>query len=75
MSKFKIKAARLHGEKIAKENGFTEFPILPKKIAAENEIEVVAKPPDKEGVSGGIVFQSNDAVSYTHLTLPTICSV
>lgn len=64
MSKFKIKAARLHGEKIAKENGFTEFPILPKKIAAENEIEVVAKPPDKEGVSGGIVFQSNDVTIF-----------
>jgi len=59
---FRLKMATLHGEKIAEEFGFTQFPIDPKEIARRKEIEVVAKPADLKGVSGAIIF-AGDAVT------------
>jgi hypothetical protein len=59
MKRFRLLAARRHGERIALEEGFTSFPIDPFAIADANEIIVEAKDPGAKGVSGGIIF--NDA--------------
>lgn len=64
---FRIKMARQHGEQIARERGFESFPVDPIVIAEAEDIEVVAKPPEIEGVSGGILF-NDDAVVIFHST-------
>lgn len=60
MSKFRLNWARRCGEQKAAEYGFTSFPIDPFEIAEKAEIVVEAKPPDKEGVSGGIIFYGDN---------------
>ncbi|HEX8443505.1 MAG TPA: ImmA/IrrE family metallo-endopeptidase [Allosphingosinicella sp.] len=56
MSKFRLAWARQCGERKAKEFGFTAFPVDPIAIAEAEDIEVMPKPPDQPGVSGGIIF-------------------
>lgn len=56
--------ARQLGEKIARDVGFDRFPIDPFQIAKSEEIEVEAKPPDKKGVSGGIIFHENCVIIF-----------
>lgn len=56
MAKFKLLAARRHGEHIAAEKGYEAFPIDPFAIAEGEGIMIVPKPADKIGVSGGIIF-------------------
>lgn len=60
MSKFRLSWARRCGEQKAAEFGFTSFPIDPFVIAEKVEIQVEAKPPEMEGVSGGIIFSGED---------------
>jgi Zn-dependent peptidase ImmA (M78 family) len=60
MSKFRLNWARRCGEQKAAEYGFTSFPIDPFEIAEKAEILVEAKPPDMDGVSGGIIFSGDD---------------
>ena len=62
MAGFKIKMARQHGEKIAKEYGFSSLPINPKEIAEKEKIIVQAKPPEIEGVSGALIFSNNEVI-------------
>lgn len=59
--------ARQRGEQIAKDHGFDTFPVDPFKIATENEIFVEAKPPEKQGMSGCIIF-TNDGVGIIYST-------
>ena len=61
MAKFRLLMCRQKGEQIAREYGFTSFPIDPFEIAKKEEIKICPKPPDKKGVSGGIVFSGNNA--------------
>lgn len=63
-TRFRIHMARQLGEKIAKDHGFTAFKIDPFKIALANDIAVERKPPDKEGVSGGIIFTGADVIIF-----------
>ena len=37
--------------------------------------DIVAKKPDGKIIIDKLLSENSDAVSYTHLTLPTICSV
>lgn len=60
MNKFRLNWARRCGEQKAAEFGFTSFPIDPFEIAEKVEIHVEAKPPDMEGVSGGIIFSGEE---------------
>lgn len=55
-NRFRLEWARKHGERKAKELGFSSFPICPFEIAEMEEILVEPKPADSEGVSGGIIF-------------------
>ena len=63
-NRFRLKMARQEGEKIAKESDFNHFPIKPRDIASKHNIEIEAKPPDVEGVSGGIIFVNNQAIIF-----------
>lgn len=67
MSKFRLRMSRQRGEAIAKEFGFESFPIDPFLIAEAENIMVTAKPPDRKGVSGGIIFD-NDNVGIFYAT-------
>ncbi|MGB7433213.1 MAG: ImmA/IrrE family metallo-endopeptidase [Ahrensia sp.] len=67
MSKFRLKMARQLGEKKALDHGFDSFPINPFKIASDEEIIVEAKQPEKEGMSGCIVF-NDDGVGIIYST-------
>ena len=67
MTKFRLLMARRCGERIAKKNGFDAFPINPFAIAKREDIFVEAKPPDKKGVSGGIIFR-DDGVGIFYAT-------
>ncbi len=60
MSKFRLNWARRCGEQKAAEYDFTTFPIDPFAIAAKEDIHVEAKPPDMDGVSGGIIFSDEN---------------
>jgi len=57
MSKFRLSMARRSGELKAKEYGYTAFPVDPFEICKREEIIVEPKPPDRKGVSGGIIFR------------------
>jgi hypothetical protein len=63
-TRFRIHMARQLGEKVAKDHGFTAFRIDPFEIAQANDITVERKPPDKEGVSGGIIFTGGDVIIF-----------
>lgn len=67
MSKFRLLMARQCGEKIAAAHGFTSFPVDPFTIAANENILVEAKDPDRKGMSGCIVF-TNDGAGIIYAT-------
>ncbi len=58
-AKFQLLKARQHGEKIAADKGFSTFPVDPFAIAKSEGIQIVPKPADKKGVSGGIIFDED----------------
>lgn len=57
MSAPRLMLAARAAQEAAHASGQTGLPICPFAIAEQESIEVVAKPADIEGVSGGIVFQ------------------
>ena len=67
MTKFRLKMARQRGEQTAKNCGFDSFPIDPFDIAEQEQIEVQAKDPGMDGVSGCIVF-NGDGVGIIYST-------
>ena len=67
MSKFRLNMARQKGEQIAKQYGFEKFSIDPFKIAEAENIVVEAKEPDREGMSGCIIF-NDDGVGIIYAT-------
>lgn len=67
MSKFRLRMARQKGEQLAKQFGFEKPSIDPFKIAEEENIVVEAKAPDREGMSGCIVF-TDDGVGIIYAT-------
>ena len=68
MSKFRIKVARQCGEKIARDHGCTTLPIDIQSISKQNEIQIIPKPPDVTGVSGGIIFHPDDSIEIFYAT-------
>jgi len=56
MAGFRLKMATQHGEKIAEEFGFDQFPVKPRQIAKARDIVIQAKPAEVTGVSGAIIF-------------------
>lgn len=67
MSNFRLKMARQKGEQVAKQYGFEKFSVDPFKIAEDESIVVEAKEPDREGMSGCIVF-NDDGVGIIYAT-------
>jgi Zn-dependent peptidase ImmA (M78 family) len=67
VSKFRLKMARQKGEQVAKQFGFQKLSIDPFKIAEDEDIVVEAKEPDREGMSGCIVF-NDDGVGIIYAT-------
>ena len=67
MSKFRLKMARQKGEQVAKQFGFEKLSIDPFKIAEDENIVVEAKEPDREGMSGCIIF-NDDGVGIIYAT-------
>ena len=69
MNKFRLNMARQKGEQIAKQFGFEAFPIDPFKIAEGENIVVEAKEPEREGMSGCIIFYGEDVgiIYATHI--------
>ena len=59
--------ARRQGEQKAAEMGYNCFPVDPFAIAANEEITVVPKASEQDGVSGGIIFE-NDNVGIFYAT-------
>lgn len=57
MSAPRLMLAARAAQEVVRTTGQTGLPICPFAIAEKEGIEVVAKPADVEGVSGGIVFQ------------------
>lgn len=60
MAGFRLKMATQLGEQVAKDHGFTAFPINPLTIAQAKGITVEAKPADVKGISGALLFVGND---------------
>jgi Zn-dependent peptidase ImmA (M78 family) len=69
VNKFRLNMARQKGEQIAKQFGFEAFPIDPFKIAEGENIVVEAKEPEREGMSGCIIFHGEDVgiIYATHI--------
>jgi Zn-dependent peptidase ImmA (M78 family) len=67
MAGFRLKMATQHGEKIAEEFGFSQFPIDLRAIAKSRDISLEAKPADVQGVSGAIIF-AGDAATIIYST-------
>jgi hypothetical protein len=61
MAGFRLKMATQHGEKIAEEFGFNQFPVKPREIAKARDIAIEAKPAEVTGVSGAIIFAGDSA--------------
>lgn len=61
MAGFRLKMATQHGEKVAEEFGFNQFPIKPREIAKARDITIQAKPAEVTGVSGAIIFAGDSA--------------
>lgn len=67
MRMFRLKMSQQLGEKTAQDHGFDSFPIDPFRIASDEDILVEAKRPEKEGMSGCIVF-NDDGVGIIYST-------
>lgn len=72
MSKFRLVMARQYGEKIAKQRGFDRFPIDPFAIARHEDIMIEAKPSDRRGVSGGIIFHDEEVIIFYSTNIKNI---
>ena len=61
--------SRLKGEQVASQFGFEALPVDPIKIAEDEAIVVEAKDPEREGMSGCIVFHGDDVgiIYATHI--------
>lgn len=67
MNKFRLKMARQKGEQVAKQFGFETLSVDPFKIAEDESIIVEAKEPDRDGMSGCIIF-NDDGVGIIYAT-------
>jgi Zn-dependent peptidase ImmA (M78 family) len=55
-ARFRLRMATQTGEKRARDEGFTAFPVDPFEIANKHDIHVEKKPPGMKGVSGALIF-------------------
>jgi len=59
--KFRLKMATQWGEKVAKDFGFSQFPVDPLYITRQKGIEVFVKPAEVKGVSGALILAGTKA--------------
>lgn len=59
--KFRLKMATQLGEKIAREAGYTDFPVSPSAIAKQKDITVLTKPAEVRGFTGALMLAGNNA--------------
>ena len=64
MTGFQIRLAGQRGEKVAAEHGFDRLPVDPFAIAEAERLDVEAKLPEVEGVSGGIILITDPPVIF-----------
>ena len=55
-ARFRLTMATQTGEKLARDEGFSAFPVDPIAIARKHGIHVEQKPPDMKGISGALIF-------------------
>lgn len=55
-ARFRLTMATQTGEKLARDEGFSAFPVDPIAIARKHGIHVEKKPPDMKGISGALIF-------------------
>lgn len=69
MNKFRLKMARQKGEQVAKQFGYEKLSVDPFKIAEDEAIVVEAKDPEREGMSGCIIFHGDEVgiIYATHI--------
>jgi hypothetical protein len=65
-ARFRLAMATQHGEKLARDEGYSSFPVDPIAIARKHDIEVSKKPPEMKGVSGALIFaEPNPIIIYS----------
>lgn len=55
-SRFRLTMATQCGEKLARDQGYSSFPVDPIAIARKHDILVEKKPPEMRGISGALIF-------------------
>lgn len=64
--RFRLTMATQEGEKLARQQGFTCFPVSPFVIARNHQILIEKKPPDIKGISGALIFaEPNPIIIYS----------
>jgi hypothetical protein len=61
-AKFRLRMATQAGERRARDEGFSDFPVDPFAIARKHSIYVEKKPPGMKGVSGALIFAEPQAI-------------
>ncbi|KPF53730.1 hypothetical protein IP65_11905 [Novosphingobium sp. AAP1] len=56
MAGFRLLMATQVGEKVARDEGFTNLPVQPLAIAERKDLHVEKKPPGMKGISGALIF-------------------
>lgn len=60
--RFRLKMATQAGEKCARDEGFTSWPVCPFTIAARHGLVVEKKPPGMKGIAGALIFAEPDPI-------------
>ena len=64
--RFRLTMATQCGEKLARDEGYSAFPVDPATIAQKHDIHVEKKPPEMKGVSGAFIFsEPNPIIIYS----------
>lgn len=64
--RFRLTMATQCGEKLARDEGYSSFPVDPIAIARKHDIHVEKKPPEMKGISGALIFaEPNPIIIYS----------
>ena len=64
--RFRLAMATQCGEKLARDEGYSAFPVEPIAIARKHDIHIEKKPPDMNGISGALIFaEPNPIIIYS----------
>ena len=65
-ARFRLTMATQCGEKLARDEGYSAFPVNPIDIARKRDIHVEKKPPEMKGISGALIFaEPNPIIIYS----------